>query len=63
MKKILIAELSFDCLVIDDDYSGPALEDGKITVKFMEELMEFYIIQGKLHKKYAYKVIFSIVHV
>lgn len=41
---------------IEDEYEGPALEDGKVTLKFVTELMEFYKQQKKLHKKYAYKV-------
>lgn len=41
---------------IEDDYVGPQLEDGKVTLKFMEELMEFYKDQKKLHRKFAYKV-------
>lgn len=44
---------------IEDEYEGPGLEDGKVTLKFVTELMEFYKNQKKLHKKYAYKVIFG----
>lgn len=41
---------------IEDDYSGPKLEDDKVTIGFMKELMQWYKDQKKLHKKYAYKV-------
>lgn len=41
---------------IEDEYNGPALEDGKVTLKFMMDLMETYKNQGKLHRKFAYKV-------
>lgn len=41
---------------IEDDYTGPALEDGKVTLDFMKKLMEFYKQEKRLHKKYAYKV-------
>lgn len=41
---------------IEDDYDGPKLEDGKVTLKFMEELIEYYKNQKKLHRKFAYKV-------
>lgn len=45
------------CLsVIEDDYVGPKLEDDKVTLQFMEDLMDYYKNQKKLHKKYAYKV-------
>lgn len=45
-----------ESITIEDDYVGPQLEDGKVTLKFMEELMEFYKDQKKLHRKFAYKV-------
>ena len=44
------------CSALEGDYTGPTLEDGKITLQFMKELMETYKKQGKLHRKYAYKV-------
>lgn len=43
-------------LAIEDDYKGPQLENGKVTLKFMKELMEFYKQEKRLHKKFAYKV-------
>lgn len=45
---------------IEEEYNGPALEDGKVTLKFVTDLMETYKNQGKLHRKYAYKVSFKI---
>lgn len=47
-------------ITIEEDYQGPALEDGKVTVKFMEDLMEHYKKQKKLHRKYAYKILCDI---
>lgn len=44
---------------IEEEYNGPALEDGKVTLKFVTDLMETYKNQGKLHRKYAYKVSFK----
>lgn len=46
------------CIIsaIENGYNGPELEDGKVTLKFMKGLMEMYKNQGKLHRKYAYKV-------
>lgn len=46
----------FSCPVIEDEYVGPKLEDGKVTVKFMKELMEWFKDQKKLHRKCAYQV-------
>lgn len=43
-------------LAIDDKYDGPKLENGKVTLEFVKDLMETYVNQKKLHKKYAYKV-------
>jgi hypothetical protein len=41
---------------IEKDYNGPNLEDGKVTLEFMQHLIKTYKEQGKLHRKYAYKV-------
>jgi PPP5 TPR repeat region len=43
-------------IAIEDDYLGPKLEGDKVTLDFMKQLMECYKNQGKLHRKYAYKV-------
>ena len=43
-------------IAIEDDYTGPQLEDGKVTEKFVKDLMETFKDQKGLHKKYAYKV-------
>lgn len=44
---------------IENEYTGPSLEDGKVTIKFITDLMECYKNQGKLHRKHAYKVCFT----
>lgn len=41
--------------VVDDKYEGPRLED-KISAEFMQDLMEHFKDQKKLHQKYAFKV-------
>lgn len=41
---------------IEDDYGGPQLEDGKVTLKFMKEMMDWFKDQKKLHRKCAYQV-------
>lgn len=60
IQSLIIKLTLIDCflylIAIEDDYKGPALEDGKVTLKFMLELMEHYKQQKKLHRKYAYKV-------
>ncbi|XP_037946088.1 serine/threonine-protein phosphatase 5 [Teleopsis dalmanni] len=47
-------------ITIEDDYNGPALEENKVTLKFMMDLMEHYKNQKKLHRKYAYKILCDI---
>lgn len=46
---------------IENEYNGPEMVDGKVTIEFMKQLMELYKNQGKLHRKYAYKVRMKIV--
>ncbi len=41
---------------IEDDYAGPKLEDGKVTLKFMKDLMDWFKDQKKLHRKCVYQV-------
>lgn len=43
-------------LVIEDDYTGPKLENGRVTLDFTQQLMTCFKEQKKLHRKYAYKV-------
>ncbi|SPP87783.1 serine/threonine-protein phosphatase 5 [Drosophila guanche] len=45
---------------IEDDYNGPQLEDGKVTLQFMKDLMEHYKGQKRLHRKFAYKILCEI---
>jgi len=41
---------------IEGDYTGPCLEEGKVTLKFAQDLMETFRDQKKLHRKFAYQV-------
>ena len=41
---------------VESDYTGPTLENGKVTLGFMKDLMAAYKEQKRLHKKYAYQV-------
>lgn len=52
---------SLESISIEDDYSGPKLENEEtVTLEFMKELMAWYKDQKKLHKKYAYKILYDI---
>lgn len=57
---LYLNNIFFKLLAIENEYSGPCLEDGKVTVKFVTELMECFKSQGKLHRKYAYKILLDI---
>lgn len=43
-------------LVVEDEYDGPRLSEDGISREFVEELIERFTDQKKIHKKYAYKV-------
>uniref|UniRef100_A0A8C1PZS7 Serine/threonine-protein phosphatase n=1 Tax=Cyprinus carpio TaxID=7962 RepID=A0A8C1PZS7_CYPCA len=45
---------------IEDDYAGPKLEDGKVTLKFMKDLMAWFKDQKKLHRKCAYQMLVQV---
>uniref|UniRef100_A0A1B6CFM8 protein-serine/threonine phosphatase n=1 Tax=Clastoptera arizonana TaxID=38151 RepID=A0A1B6CFM8_9HEMI len=59
-KKSISDTIDFESMTIEDEYIGPALEDGKVTLEFMQKLMETYKEQGKLHRKYAYKILLDV---
>ncbi|XP_028031383.1 serine/threonine-protein phosphatase 5 [Bombyx mandarina] len=60
-KEVNIADsINLDSMTIEDEYEGPMLEDGKVTLNFVKELMEYYKQQKKLHKKYAYKILLDV---
>ncbi|GFG29986.1 hypothetical protein Cfor_03613, partial [Coptotermes formosanus] len=52
--------INLENMVIEEEYSGPKLEDGKVTLEFMEHLMKTYKEQGKLHRRYAYKILLDV---
>nr|CAD7454075.1 unnamed protein product [Timema tahoe] len=59
-KKSIADSINLENMVIEDEYLGPKLEDGKVTEQFMKDLMESYKKQGKLHRKYAYKILLDV---
>jgi serine/threonine-protein phosphatase 5 len=57
VKKLVSETINIDTITVEDSYDGPHLDaNGKVTLQFMEELMQRYKDQKKLHKKYACKV-------
>lgn len=59
-KKSIADTINIEGMSIENEYTGPELENGKVTLKFMKELMESYKNQGRLHRKYAYKILLDI---
>lgn len=55
--KSVAATIDVDSMVVDKDYDGPHLVDGKVTPEFMNQLIETYRSQKLLDKKYAFQII------
>lgn len=53
---IVIQHANQSVSAIEDDYAGPKLENGQVTLAFMKEMMEWFEDQKKLHRKCAYQV-------
>ena len=45
-----------ETVAVESDYASPQLVEGKVTLEFMESLMETFKNQKKLHRKYAFNV-------
>ena len=58
LKKSVSEEIreGIDNMAVESDYSGPRLVDGKVTVEFMQSMMDTFRDQKKLHRKFACKV-------
>ncbi|XP_071571683.1 serine/threonine-protein phosphatase 5 [Temnothorax nylanderi] len=59
-KKNVADTINLEDMTIEDEYTGPKLVDGKVTLEFMKDLLEWYRNQNKLHRKYAYKILLDI---
>jgi serine/threonine-protein phosphatase 5 len=57
-KKISIVDsLSLDGMDVEDKYDGPRLtEDNRVSVGFVQHLMQHYKAQKKLHRRFAFQV-------
>ncbi|KAK2183872.1 hypothetical protein NP493_293g02024 [Ridgeia piscesae] len=56
-KKSIADQINLESMSIEDDYSGPTLEDTSVTLNFMKHLMETFKSQKCLHRKYAYQIL------
>lgn len=59
-KKSIADSLNLDIITIEDAYQGPKLEDGKVTLDFMKQLMAYFKDGKKLHRKYAYQILIDV---
>lgn len=59
-KKSVADSIDVESMAVEDKYEGPRLEKGKVTLRFMQELMETYKSQGKLHRRYAFQILLDI---
>eukprot|EP00063_Salmo_salar_P027635 XP_014002470.1 PREDICTED: serine/threonine-protein phosphatase 5-like isoform X2 [Salmo salar] len=60
MKRSVVDSLDIENMMIEDQYTGPKLEEGKVTMRFMKEMMECFKDQKKLHRKCAYQILIQV---
>ncbi|KAG9348364.1 hypothetical protein JZ751_002099 [Albula glossodonta] len=60
LKKSVVDSLDIENMMIEDDYAGPKLEEGKVTLKFVKEMMAWFKEQKKLHRKCAYQILVQV---
>ncbi|XP_078097891.1 serine/threonine-protein phosphatase 5 [Mustelus asterias] len=60
LKRSVVDSLDIESMTIEDDYTGPKLEDGKVTLQFVKDLMQWFKDQKKLHRKCAYQILVQV---
>ncbi|XP_060557027.1 serine/threonine-protein phosphatase 5-like, partial [Ruditapes philippinarum] len=58
--KSVAESLDLESMTIEDEYKGPRLENGNVTLSFVQELMDTFKDQKKLHRKYAYQILLNV---
>uniref|UniRef100_A0A914V914 protein-serine/threonine phosphatase n=3 Tax=Plectus sambesii TaxID=2011161 RepID=A0A914V914_9BILA len=58
-QKSVAEQIDVEAIEVEAGYQGPVLGDA-VTLEFMKELIATFREQGKLHKKYAYKMLLTI---
>uniref|UniRef100_A0A8C5M1G9 Serine/threonine-protein phosphatase n=1 Tax=Leptobrachium leishanense TaxID=445787 RepID=A0A8C5M1G9_9ANUR len=53
----VVDSLNIEGMTIEDEYTGPQLQDGQVTLDFKIELMQFYKDQKRLHRKCVYQML------
>lgn len=61
-KSTSIAEsINVEAMLVEDKYTGPRLEDQtKVTVEFVNQLLDYYRNQKVLHRRYAFQILLDI---
>jgi len=62
VKKSVSETIDVESMGVEESYSGPRLEEGKVTLAFMKELMETFKKQGKLHRKFAFQILLDVLN-
>ncbi|KAF9318207.1 hypothetical protein BG003_011684 [Podila horticola] len=44
-------------IIVEDSYDGVKIDDGKVTKEFVEDMIQRFTDQKKIHKRYAYEII------
>jgi len=52
-----VVEANIDDIIVEENYSGPKFEKGKLDLEFVLNLMEYLKDQKSLHKKYCWMLI------
>nr|XP_014343894.1 PREDICTED: protein PPP5D1 [Latimeria chalumnae] len=60
LKRSVVDSLDIESMMIEDEYTGPKMEDGKVTLQFMKSLMQWFKDQKKLHRKCAYQILVQV---
>nr|CDJ95950.1 Tetratricopeptide TPR-1 and Serine threonine phosphatase and Metallophosphoesterase domain containing protein [Haemonchus contortus] len=58
-KKSVSESIDLSTMIVEEAYDGPHLDE-VITVDFVNEMIATFKKQGKLHKKYAFKILLDI---
>jgi serine/threonine-protein phosphatase 5 len=43
-------------IIVEDTYDGVRIDDGKVTKEFVDDMIERFVGQKKIHRRYAYEV-------
>uniref|UniRef100_H2Z6Q4 Serine/threonine-protein phosphatase n=1 Tax=Ciona savignyi TaxID=51511 RepID=H2Z6Q4_CIOSA len=59
-KKPVSETINLENITVEDSYSGPHIPEDGIDPAFMENLVQTFKKQGKLHRRYAYKILLEV---